>query len=58
MAEYADECGNAVSDAALEGCYADHGRDGTTDEDQDACAEFSEDLRDEWSCDDLADYFD
>jgi hypothetical protein len=58
MADYFEECGNTTSDDAIDACYTDHGRDGTTEEEQDTCREFSENIRDEWTCEDIESYFD
>jgi len=58
MANYADDCGFTYSDEELTACYEDNGRRVTSDESQDACRAYSDDLQSEWTCDDLAIYFD
>lgn len=58
MAAYAEECGFSASEADLDTCYQENARQVTSAESQDACQEYTDDLRSEWTCDDLAVYFD
>jgi len=57
MATYADECGFSYSEADLDTCYEDNARRVTSAESQDTCREYTDDLRVEWTCDDLSVYF-
>lgn len=58
MADYATECGFSVSDAEIDQCIEEQNADLTAEE-RDACQEFgqAEVLRAQWSCDDLAVYW-
>jgi hypothetical protein len=55
MADYAAECGYSVSDADIDACVADN----ASPDDPAVCRDFgnAEQIRDEWTCDDLAIYF-
>jgi len=58
MADYAEECGLTVTDAELDECLeAQAGKESR--DDRAACREYNdpEVIRQEWSCDDLEDYW-
>lgn len=58
LATYAEECGFTVSDAELDACIA--GQKDAASEQKDACREYGDPavIRNEWTCDDLAVYWD
>ncbi len=58
LAAYAEDCGFSASAADLDTCYQENARRVTSAESQDACREYTDDLRAEWTCEDLAIYFD
>jgi len=58
MATFAEECGFSYSDEELNTCYEENARRVTSAESQDACRDYTDDLRVEWTCDDLSIYFD
>lgn len=59
--DYAVECGfTPPSDGpgSLKECLRDHGLFDVEREDRQVCRTSGDDLREEWTCDDLAEYFD
>ena len=58
LATYAEECGFSVSDSELDTCM-DGQKDATADE-KGVCREYGDPavIRNEWTCDDLAAYWD
>ncbi len=57
MADYAEECGNPVSQDEIQICIQDQGT--VSGPERDACQVYGtpDAIRTEWSCDDLAPYF-
>ncbi len=59
MAKYAeDDCGETVDKEQINTCMADYRRRNLSAEQLDACAEYGDRIEEEWTCDDLAEYFD
>ena len=59
LAAYAEEeCGLTWSDEEIKQCMADHKRSETTEQERLICESNIDGLREEWTCDDLEDYFD
>ncbi|MEQ1500775.1 MAG: hypothetical protein ABMB14_01025 [Myxococcota bacterium] len=58
MADYAEECGQSVSDAEIDACIERQSQDLEKD-DLNACQDFGdlEVIRTQWACEDLADYW-
>ena len=58
LAAYAEECDSSVtvSDEQLATCKADFKRSETDKETRQHCAEFADNVRDEWTCDEALQY--
>jgi len=57
MSDYASECGYEVSKDELKACISDHANKTTPKTERDVCAEEAPALREEWTCDEIARYF-
>ena len=57
MAAYAEECGFTVADGQLDQCMDDFSSAGLPDGQKDVCKEHGGNLKEEWSCQDVGDYF-
>jgi hypothetical protein len=57
IGSFATECGYSITDDQLDQCIDDHAsselRDGTSE----VCDEYKDEVREEWTCDDVAVYF-
>lgn len=55
MADYAEECGFTVPDSEVDACIEEQAKP----DDKQVCRDFgdAETIRDEWSCEELAAYF-
>ncbi len=55
MTDYAEECGYSVSDEAVDACVEEQ----SDPEDPSVCRDFgtADRIREEWTCDDMAVYF-
>jgi hypothetical protein len=59
LAAYADEeCGLTWTEEEIRECMANHKRSETTEQERLVCEANIDGLREEWTCDDLQDYFD
>ncbi len=58
MYDYALECGHPVTKDELKACRASQSNSNTPRSERALCREHYDDMRNEWSCDDLADYWD
>ncbi|MCB9792646.1 MAG: hypothetical protein H6741_07935 [Alphaproteobacteria bacterium] len=58
IASYAEDCGITVPDDAVSTCIDDNSRDQFEREELRICRQNAEYLQDEWTCDDVALYFD
>jgi hypothetical protein len=58
MYDYALECGYDVSKDELKACRASQANANTPRSERKLCREYYADVRSEWSCDDLGDYWD
>ena len=57
LSDYAEECGFEFSKEELRTCVSDHGRGDLERETIQTCAANASAVRDEWTCDDMEDYF-
>ncbi len=59
LADYATECGIAVSSDELSDCKSNHQRRDLNDGDLAICQDFKDPdtIREEWTCDDLEEYW-
>jgi hypothetical protein len=58
MYNYALECGYDVTKEELKACYDSQSASETPRSERQLCRDYYADLRDEWACEDLADYWD
>ena len=58
MYDYALECGYEVSKDELKACYDAEGNANVPRNKRQLCREFYDDMRVEWTCEDLGDYWD
>ncbi len=58
MYDYALECGFDVSKDELKSCRQDQANANTPRTERQLCRDHFDDMRAEWTCDDLADYWD
>ncbi len=58
MYDYANECGYGVSKDELKACYQEQSSSNTPRTERQLCRDYFDDMRDEWTCEDLADYWD
>jgi len=56
LASYAEECGYTVPDEQVDKCIDDFARGNTTPEERDHCKDFVDNVSDEWTCDEAAQY--
>ena len=56
--DYAKECGYDFSQDMLKQCYQDHKGSELEKGEAGSCRDIAPNIRDEWTCDDFADYFD
>ena len=57
LADYAEECGISVSGDQISQCEDDHSNDLLRPGEAETCDEYFGDVRDEWTCDDISNYF-
>ncbi len=58
FADYAETCGFEWSKDDTKACYDDHKKDSLSETELQTCDEYGDRVEDEWTCDDLAPYFD
>ena len=58
IAAYAEECGYTVPEGEPQACIEASPRSNFTPEELEVCRGAADDLRDEWTCEDVGDYFD
>ncbi len=56
--DYAETCGYEWTKDDLKACYDDNAKDGLSETELQTCDEYGDRLEDEWTCEDLAPYFD
>jgi len=57
VASFATECGYSITDDQVDQCMDDHASDQLRDGTSEVCAEYKDEIREEWTCDDVAVYF-
>ncbi len=58
MYDYALECGHPVTKDELKACKQDQSNQNTPRTERQLCRQYYADMRSEWTCEDLADYWD
>jgi hypothetical protein len=57
IASFATECGYSITDDQIDQCMDDHASGELRDGTEEVCDEYKDELRAEWTCDDVAVYF-
>ena len=57
MADYAEQCGFTVVDGELDACMDSFSNANLSDGQKDVCREHGSNLEEEWTCQDVGDYF-
>lgn len=57
MADYAEQCGFTVVDGELDACMDSFSNANLPDGQKDVCREHGGNLEEEWTCQDVGDYF-
>lgn len=57
MADYAEQCGFTVADGELDACMDAFSASSLPDGQKDVCKEHGGNLEEEWTCQDVGDYF-
>ena len=58
MADFAKECGETVDKKQINTCMTDNRKRNLTADQLDACDEYGDSVDEEWTCDDVEEYFD